>query len=399
MRFVWARRRTHMPPTTKARAPKSQSAKTPADSRPGPSSTRRKAATTAAVGVLPDEQLLGFYRQMVLVRRFEERAARAYTEAKIGGYCHLNLGEEATVAGLMAAVQAEDYVFTNYREHGYAIARGIGPERVMAELYGRVDGVSHGWGGSMHMFDIASRFMGGYGIVGGQVPLATGAALAIDYRGGTEAAVCLMGDGTTNIGAFHESLNIAALWGLPIVYVVINNGLGMGTSVELSSAEPDLHKRASSYRMASARVDGNDPAAVFQAAQAALASARAGKPYLLETVSGRLKGHSVVDPARYRTHEQAEALKAADPIAAYAVRLHEQGLLTDELIAQIDAEAMATVAAAAEFADASPHPDVATLFDYTYATPVPNDSRRLPGQALFPAPPRPAAVEFAGVPA
>ncbi len=205
------------------------------------------------------------------------------------------------------------------------------------------------------------------------------------YRGGTEAVMCLMGDGTTNIGAFHESLNIAALWDLPIVYVVVNNGLGMGTPVERSSAEPELHKRASSYRMASARVDGNDPAAVFDAARVALDSARAGRPYLLEAVSARLKGHSVVDPARYRSREEAEALKAADPVAAYAVHLHEQGLLTDELIAQIDAEATAIVADAARFADASPHPDVTTLFDYTYATPVPNDSRRLPGDALFPA--------------
>ncbi|GAA5192628.1 pyruvate dehydrogenase (acetyl-transferring) E1 component subunit alpha [Rugosimonospora acidiphila] len=332
-----------------------------------------------------DDRLLAFYRQMVLVRRFEERAARAYTEAKVGGYCHLNLGEEATVAGLMAALDDSDYVFTNYREHGYAIARGIAPDRVMAELYGRVDGVSRGWGGSMHIFDVASRFMGGYGIVGGQVPLATGAALAIDYRGGTEAVVCLMGDGTTNIGAFHESLNIAALWGLPIVYVVVNNGLGMGTSVERSSAEPQLYKRASSYRMASARVDGNDPAAVFEAAGLALASAREHRPYLLETVSGRLKGHSVVDPARYRSREEAEALKAADPIAAYAVRLHGHGLLTDQLIAEVEAEASAVVAAAAAYADASPHPDVSTLFDYTYATPVLNNSRRMPGEALFPA--------------
>ncbi|MGZ0147409.1 pyruvate dehydrogenase (acetyl-transferring) E1 component subunit alpha [Kribbella sp. WER1] len=344
-----------------------------------------KARPPKRLAPLPDAQLLAFYRQMVLVRRFEERAARAYTEARIGGYCHLNLGEEATVAGLMAALRPDDYVFTNYREHGYALARGIAPERVMAELYGRTDGVSKGWGGSMHMFDVGARFMGGYGIVGGQVPLATGAALAIDYRGRAEAVLCLMGDGTTNIGAFHESLNLAALWGLPIVYVVVNNGLGMGTTVEQSSAEPELYKRAAAYRMRSARVDGNDPAAVYRAARTALAGARKGTPYLLEAVSERLKGHSVVDPARYRTRAEAEALKAADPVAAYAVRLHERGLLTDELIAEIDGEALAAVAAAAEFAEASPHPEVSTLFDHTYATPVPNDSRRLPGDALFPA--------------
>lgn len=364
-----------------------------------PAARRTRAATTAIPSppeappaeAAPDEELRAFYRLMALIRRFEERAARAYTEAKIGGYCHLNLGEEATVAGLMGALEPTDYLYANYREHGYALARGISPERAMAELYGRTDGVSRGWGGSMHMFDLEARFMGGYGIVGGQVPLATGTALAIDYRGGNEAVMCLMGDGTTNIGAFHESLNIAALWHLPIVYVVNNNGLGMGTTVEQSSAEPELHKRAAAYRMDAARVDGSDPVAVRDAARVALASARAGRPYLLETLTGRMKGHSVVDPARYRTPEEAAAAQAADPVAAFAARLLSEGVLTDQQRAAIDAEVMAEVAAAAAFADASPPPDVATLFDYTYATPVPNDSRRLPGAALYPAAPRPAA--------
>ncbi len=352
--------------------------------------TLRQAAAGSPPGSPADPGtgvLLDFYRQMVLIRRFEERAARSYTQAEIGGYCHLNLGEEATVVGLMSAMAPSDYLFTNYREHGYAIGRGIAPGRIMAELYGRSGGVSKGWGGSMHLFDLESRLLGGYGIVGGQVPLATGAALAIDYRGGHEAVVCVMGDGTTNIGAFHESLNIAALWDLPILYVVVNNGLGMGTTVEKASGEPELYKRAASYRMASARVDGNDPVAVRDAASSALASARAGEPFLLETVSERLKGHSVVDPAKYRTTEEAAALKAGDPVAAFAVRLAEKGLLSDVAIAEIDAEAMRTVADAVAFAEASPHPSVDTLFDYTYATPVPNDSRRLPGQPLFePAP-------------
>ncbi|WP_223628970.1 pyruvate dehydrogenase (acetyl-transferring) E1 component subunit alpha [Microbacterium sp. EST19A] len=339
-----------------------------------------------------NELALGFYRQMVMIRRFEERASRSYSEAKIGGYCHLNLGEEATVAGLCAALAPEDYLYTNYREHGYALARGISAERVMAELYGRSDGVSKGWGGSMHMFDIASRFMGGYGVVGGQVPLATGTALAIDYRGGGDVVVCLMGDGTTNIGAFHESLNMAALWSLPIVYVVNNNGLGMGTTVANSSAEPELHRRAASYRMPAARVDGNDPEAVYTAMQTALASARSGNPYLLETMTGRMKGHSVVDPARYRSKDEAAHAIAADPVASYADNLKVRDILTDEMIAQIDAESMKAVLRAVEFADASPHPEVSTLFDYTYATPVVNDSRRLPGDALYPAAPRPAAT-------
>lgn len=334
---------------------------------------------------------LDFYRQMVMIRRFEERASRSYSEAKIGGYCHLNLGEEATVAGLCAALATEDYLYTNYREHGYALARGITAERVMAELYGRSSGVSKGWGGSMHMFDISARFMGGYGVVGGQVPLATGTALAVDYRGGDEVVVCLMGDGTTNIGAFHESLNMAALWGLPIVYVVNNNGLGMATTVAHSSAEPELFRRAASYRMPAARVDGNDPEAVFAAVRAALASARAGTPYLLETMTGRMKGHSVVDPARYRDREETLKAMASDPVAAYAGRLKGRGILTDETIAQIDADVLAAVLRAVEFADNSPHPEVSTLFDYTYATPVANDSRRLPGEALYPAASRPTA--------
>lgn len=363
--------------------------------------TPRPARTARPSATIPTPSLSGtdareLYRQMLLIRRFEERAARAYTEAKIGGYCHLNLGEEATVVGLMAALEPSDYLYANYREHGYALTRGISPERAMSELYGRVDGVSKGWGGSMHMFDLDARFMGGYGIVGGQVPLATGTALAIDYRGGEEVVMCLMGDGTTNIGAFHESLNIAALWHLPIVYVVNNNGLGMGTTVEQSSAEPELHRRAASYRMPSARVDGLDPIAVREAARIARESARAGAPYLLETMTGRMKGHSVVDPARYRTREEADAAKQADPVTAFAARVEAESVLSAEELAEIDREVTAAVTAATAFADASPHPDVSTLFDYTYATPVPNDSRRLPGEALFPAAPvqpRPAPTE------
>jgi pyruvate dehydrogenase E1 component alpha subunit len=330
------------------------------------------------------ETLVAYYRQMLLIRRFEERAARAYTEAKIGGYCHLNLGEEATVTGLMAALEPRDYLFTNYREHGYALARGIEPRRVMAELYGRSTGVSKGWGGSMHLFDTESRLLGGYGIVGGQLPLATGAALAISYRGGDEVVMCQMGDGTTNIGAFHESLNMAALWDLPIVYVVVNNGLGMGTTVAHSSAEPELYKRGAAYRMESARVDGTDVIAVRDAARVAVERARSqSKPFLLETTSPRLKGHSVVDPARYRSKEEKEALKAADPLARMALELEDAGILSHDDRDKLDAAVTAEVDAAAAFADESPAPDVSTLFDYTYATPVPGELRRLPADPVF----------------
>jgi pyruvate dehydrogenase E1 component subunit alpha len=330
-----------------------------------------------------DERLRAFYRDMVLVRRFEERAARAYTEALIGGYCHLNLGEEAAVVGLMSALRPTDYLFTNYREHGYAIMRGIDPSRVMAELYGRVDGVSKGWGGSMHMFDITHRLLGGYGIVGGQIPIATGAALAIDYRGGDEIVMCTLGDGTTAIGAFHESLNIAGLWNLPIVYVIINNGLGMGTTVAQSSAEPELYKRGAAYRMESARVDGFDPVTVYEAAEKAISVARGGRPYLLEVVTERLKGHSVVDPAKYRSAEEVERLNGEDPVQHFGAKLLADGVFDEAALASVEAEVAAVVTDAAAYAEKSPHPEISTLFDYTYATTVPNDSRRLPGQPLF----------------
>lgn len=339
---------------------------------------RQRRATSAS-----DERLRGFYKNMLLIRRFEERAARAYTEALVGGYCHLNLGEEAAVVGLMDALAPTDYLFTNYREHGYALMRGIDPKKVMAELYGRVDGVSKGWGGSMHMFDITHRLLGGYGIVGGQLPLATGAALAIDYQDKDDVVMCTLGDGTTAIGAFHESLNIAALWNLPIVFVVINNHLGMGTTVENSSAEPELYKRGAAYRMDSARVDGSDPATVYEAAGKAIESARGGRPYLLEVMTERLKGHSVVDPAKYRSPEEAQRLKSNDVLRVFGEKLTANGILTDDDLADLEKDIAKIVTEAADFAAASPHPDVSTLFDYTYASPVPNDSRRLPGQPLF----------------
>ncbi|SNR91148.1 pyruvate dehydrogenase (acetyl-transferring) E1 component subunit alpha [Actinomadura mexicana] len=349
---------------------------------PGPKTGA--AAPEAAPPAADAGTLVGYYRQMLLIRRFEERAARAYTEAKIGGYCHLNLGEEATVVGLMAALRPTDYLFTNYREHGYALAKGIGAERVMAELYGRSTGVSKGWGGSMHLFDAEARLLGGYGIVGGQVPLAAGAALAVSYKGGDEVVMCQMGDGTTAIGAFHESLNIAALWNLPVVFVVINNGLGMGTTVENSAAEPELYRRGAAYRTESLRVDGTDVLAVRDAARTAVERARAeSRPYLLETVSPRLKGHSVVDPARYRSKEEKEALKAADPLARMALDLADAGILSADDRDRLDAEVTAEIDAAAAFADESPVPEVSTLFDYTYATPVPGELRRLPADPVF----------------
>ncbi len=374
----------------KAVAKKAVAKKSPAKKAVATSSAPVKAGATKAAArrtatkKADSARLVQFYRDMMLIRRFEERSARAYTEALIGGYCHLNLGEEATVVGLMSALRETDYLFTNYREHGYALMRGIHPNHAMAELYGRVDGVSKGWGGSMHMFDMTHRLLGGYGIVGGQLPLATGAALAINYRGLDEIVMCTMGDGTANIGAFHESLNIAALWSLPVVFVVINNGLGMGTTVAKASAEPEIYKRASAYAMASERVDGLDPVLVADAASRAIESARAGKPFLLEVVCERLRGHSVVDPAKYRSPEEVALVARLDPVPALANRLVKEKILTAAELRHIDEEETARADAADAFARASAVPDVSTLFDYNYATPVANDSRRRPGDPLFP---------------
>src|SRR5215216_7784706 len=284
------------------------------------------------------EQLIDFYRQMVLIRRFEEKTGEMYTRARIGGYCHLNLGEEATIVGLMAALKPEDYIFTNYREHGYIIARGIPPGPVMAELFGKETGVSRGRGGSMHLFDAEARFMGGYAIVGGQLPLATGAGLAIAHKGIDEVVLCQMGDATTNIGAWHESLNIAQLWKLPVIFLIVNNQFGMGTSVEKGSAVPELYKKACAFDMHAERVDGNDLLAVRDATLRAVELARTEKlPSVLETVSFRHRGHSVVDPDRYRPREYVEQGRAQDPIPHFGRALLEAGLIDEAGLKQIDA--------------------------------------------------------------
>ncbi|GAA5136915.1 pyruvate dehydrogenase (acetyl-transferring) E1 component subunit alpha [Alloalcanivorax gelatiniphagus] len=376
-----------MAATPQKPARRKQPTRSPATSRTANKSTNAESPSRGLDDLDAEQRAAApaLYRQMLLIRRFEERAQRAYTEALIGGYCHLNLGEEAAVVGLMSALRPDDYLFTNYREHGYAIARGIDPKAVMAELYGRVDGVSKGWGGSMHMFDVSHRLLGGYGIVGGQLPIATGAALAIQYKGGDEVVMCTMGDGTAAIGAFHESLNLAALWDLPIVFVIINNGLGMGTPVAGSSADPDLYKRGDAYRFESARVDGMNPYAVAAATVRGIEVARRGRPYLLEVMTERLRGHSVVDPAKYRSSDETARLKTVDPVQAFAERLRSAHVLDEEALTAIDADVRREVDEIAAFAAASEHPDVATLFDYTYATPVANDTRLLPGDALYPA--------------
>jgi pyruvate dehydrogenase E1 component subunit alpha len=318
------------------------------------------------------ETLLDSYYQMVLVRRFEEKTGEMYQKARIGGYCHLNLGEEATVVGFCQGLEPADYVYTNYREHGYAIGRGISPGAVMAELFGKDTGCSRGRGGSMHLFDLERHFMGGYAIVGGQIPLATGAAFAISYRGSSEVVACQMGDGTTNTGAFHESLNLAKIYYLPIVYFVVNNLYGMGMRVEQGSAVSELYRKACAYDMQSWRVDGNDVLAVRDAMRNAAALAREKhEPSLVEAVSFRFRGHSVVDPDRYRDKEEVQKGREYDPITAFAARLTAAGLLDENGSREIDERVQHEVDEAVKFAEESPYASVEEfmqgLEEYVYA--------------------------------
>jgi pyruvate dehydrogenase E1 component alpha subunit len=318
------------------------------------------------------DTLLSYYHQMLLIRRFEEKAGEMYTKARIGGYCHLNLGEEATVAGFCAGLEPGDYVYTNYREHGYAIGRGITPGAVMAELFGKDTGCSRGRGGSMHLFDLHRHFMGGYAIVGGQLPLATGAAFAVAYRDSHEVVACQMGEGTTNTGAFHESLNLAKIYQLPIVYFVVNNLYGMGLRVEKGSAVSEIYRKACAYDMASWRVDGNDVLAVRDAVRTAAMLAREQhEPSLVEAVSFRFRGHSVVDPDRYRDKQEVQQGRAADPITTFAQRLMEAGLLDENGVHEIEERVQRDVDEAVTFADESPFPSVEAfmqgLQEYVYA--------------------------------
>jgi pyruvate dehydrogenase E1 component alpha subunit len=314
------------------------------------------------------DTLLDYYHQMLLIRRFEEKSAEMYTKARIGGYCHLNLGEEATVVGFCAGLEPDDYVYTNYREHGYAIGRGIPATVVMAELFGKATGCSKGRGGSMHLFDINRHFMGGYGIVGGQLPLATGAAFALAYRDSQEIVGCQMGDGATNTGAFHESLNLAKIYHLPIIYFIVNNQYGMGLRVDKGSAVGELYRKGAAYDMYSERVDGDDPLAVRDAMRRAAEIARSQhEPSLIEALSYRFRGHSVVDPDRYRPKEEVAQGREHDPVSIFADRLKSAGLIDDNGLRSIEEQVQQEVDDAVRFADESPDPSVDGLMDYIYA--------------------------------
>ena len=306
--------------------------------------------------------------RMALIRRFEEEAGRQYQRAKAGGFLHLAIGEEATIVGTTSVMRADDYLIGTYRTHGHAIARGIEPGRVMAELFGRVDGTSGGRGGSMHIFDAERRFMGGYGIVGGNLPLAAGLALSSQYRGEDHVTVCMFGDGASNTGNFGETMNLAALWKLPVLFLVENNLYGMGTAVERHSAQTDLSQKAEGYGIPGRRVDGMDVIAVREGVAAGLRAAREEeRPTLLEAFTYRFRGHSAADPEVYREREEVDEWREKDPIESFARRCVDEGVLGEREVQQARELADQEVAAAVEFAEASPEPPLDTMYEHLYA--------------------------------
>ena len=298
-------------------------------------------------------------REMLLIRRFEEKAGEAYALGKIGGFCHLYIGQEAVAVGVSAALEPTDYVIASYREHGQALVRGISARAVMAELFGKSTGCSGGKGGSMHLFDVAKRFMGGHGIVGGHLPLATGLAFAIKYRGGDEVCACFFGEAAVNIGAFHEALNMASVWKLPVIFLCENNRYGMGTAFERVAAVTDVVEHACSYDIAGEVVNGMDVLDVQQAMSRAVQRARkGGHPTLLEVRTYRYMGHSMSDPLHgvYRTKDEVEEQKKKDPILQLSHRLRQDGAIDQAGLDALEAEVRAEVEDAVRFADESPDP-------------------------------------------
>jgi pyruvate dehydrogenase E1 component alpha subunit len=336
--------------------------------------TGEQARATSSDGVgggkrsLPDsETCRELLSTMALIRRFEEEAGRQYQRAKAGGFLHLAIGEEATIVGTTSVMRPDDYLIGTYRTHGHAIARGTSPNAVMAELFGRVDGTSGGRGGSMHIFDLENRFMGGYGIVGGNLPLAAGLALASDYKGEDSVTVCMFGDGASNAGNFGETMNLAALWKLPVFFLVENNLYGMGTSVERHSAQTDLSRKAEGYGISGERIDGMDVLAVREAVAEHIRIAREDRrPTLVEAFTYRFRGHSAADPEVYRSKDEVEEWQTKDPIETFARRAVADGALSEEDVEAIRADADSKVSAAVEFADQSPEPPLDSLYEHLY---------------------------------
>ena len=311
---------------------------------------------------------LEFLRMMMLIRRFEERAGEMYSKGRVAGFLHLYIGQEAVAAGLISSLRPEDRIVTHYRDHGQALARGIDANRAMAELFGKATGMSKGKGGSMHFFDAEAGFMGGHAIVGAQMPLAVGLALAAQYRGENNVTVCFLGDGAVNEGEFHESINLAALWKLPVLFVLENNGFGMGTRVERACAQPEIYLLAERHNMKAKRVGGMDVLEVFEEAREAIDFVRAGNgPFFLELMTYRFRGHSTADPVEYRQSTDVDPWLAMDPINGLATDMlsHEQIAQgdVDRLWQEVDFE----VDEATNFAEESPFPEASELTTDIYA--------------------------------
>jgi pyruvate dehydrogenase E1 component alpha subunit len=311
--------------------------------------------------------MLSLYRDMIRIRRFEEECARQYTRGKIGGFLHLYNGEEAVAVGAISAVEPTDYILATYREHAHYLARVGDMNAAMAELFGKATGCAKGRGGSMHFFDTSKRFMGGHAIVGGHVPIAAGIAFASKYRGEPDVTLCFFGEGTANMGAFHEGMALAALWKLPVIFICENNLYSMGTPLYRTLAVEDIAVRAKGYPMAQEIVNGDDVLEVRDAVRRAARRARAESlPILVEAKTYRFRGHSMSDPAKYRTKEEVDEWMKRDPIRILADRIYKLGIANEAQLKAIDEQAKQDVAAAVKFADESPVPDPATLFDDIY---------------------------------
>ena len=310
------------------------------------------------------DEAFALYRQMLLIRRFEERCAQLYVEGKIGGFLHLYIGQEAVGVGAISLLRPDDYIITSYRDHGYALARGSDPRALLAELCGKATGISRGKGGSMHFYDVPRGNFGGDGIVGGHLPVAAGMGYGIRLKGTEQVCLCFFGDGAVNEGAFHEALNVSALWDLPVIYIIENNRYGMGTSVERSTAITDLYKHGQAFGIPGEPVDGMDVLAVRAAGEKAVEHARSGQgPYILEMQTYRYRGHSMSDPAKYRTKEEVDKYRSErDPID-HVRKLMLEGKTADEgALKTIDGEIRKIVNDAAEFAQHSPEPDPSELW-------------------------------------
>ena len=340
-----------------------KAAKPSAPRKPGPKPRKAAAKTKAAKNPNPKE-IIELYHQMLLIRRFEEKAGQLYGMGLIGGFCHLYIGQEAVIVGMMAAAAPGDSVITTYRDHGHMLASGMDPKGVMAELTGRRGGYSKGKGGSMHMFSREANFYGGHGIVGAQVPLGTGLAFAHKYKGNGGVCMAYMGDGAINQGQVYESFNMACLWDLPVVYVIENNKYGMGTSVERASATTDLCNRGAAHGIPGRRVNGMDVIEVKEAGARALAHCRSGKgPIILEMKTYRYRGHSMSDPAKYRSKEEVSKVrKESDPIDNLRALILDGRIADEEALKAIDAEVKAVATEAAEFAQQNPEPDEKELY-------------------------------------